>query len=140
MVLFLTTVLVVSCAAMAGLLFAKHWELTTGRILLAEKRPQIGDFFHQILRAIETHLPALAHDYYRRSLTWLRGSARTGLAHTLLAVEQWLEKTLHTLRYRITPPSSSTGQASAFLREVAEHKKRLSRRIQKEFPPVRAEE
>ncbi len=136
MVAFLTTVLVLSSVAMAALLAAKHWELTTGRIFLAEKRPQIGDLSHRFLRTLETRLPLLARLYSERALEWLRNSARVGLAHTLLAVEQWLERTLHTLRYRITPPSSATGQASAFLREVAEHKKRLSRRIRKEFPPL----
>ena|SRR3989344_463415 len=135
MAVFLTIVLLLSCVAMAGLLYAKHWELTTGRILFEDKRPQMADFSHRMLVMFETHLPALLQDYRRRALVWLRGSARAGLAHALLAIEQWLERTLHTLRHKITPPSGATGQASAFLREVAEHKKRLSRRIRKEFPP-----
>jgi len=135
MVFFLTIVLVLSCAGMAGLLYAKHWELSTGRMLFEKKRPQIEIFFHRISRAFETYLPALIKEYSRRALRWLRGSARTGLAHALLAVEEWLERTLHALRHRVVPPQDATGQASAFLREVAEHKKRLSRRIRKEFPP-----
>jgi len=44
-------------------------------------------------------------------------------AWSVLQVERMLEKTLHTLRH--TTAARADGEASAFLREVAEHKKSL---------------
>ena len=127
MILFLTIVLVASCIAMVALLWVKHWELSTGRVIFSQSRPRIGQFFERLLFAIERHLPILVRRYWQQFLVWLRVNARGAIARGLLATERSLEHALQTLRQKTQPPPrEKTGSASAFLREVAEHKKRLA--------------
>ncbi len=128
MVLFLTAVLILSCLAMAALLYIKHWELSTGRTLFAEKRPKAAQILHTGIIIIERVIPAAIEKGAGEFSVWLRGSARTGLAGALAASERALEQALHVLRHKTVPPPTAGGEASAFLREVAEHKKKLLKR------------
>ncbi len=127
MVLFFISTLCVSLLGLSGLLYAKHWELTTGKVLFADHRPRLADFFHTILFWVERVLPTLAHDY--ALLVWqvtLR-SAHATVAYLVLKVEHLLERILHTLRHT-TEVDRGVGQASDFLQQVAEHKKKLKHR------------
>ena len=127
MVLFFISTLCVSLLGLAGLLYAKHWELTTNKVLFAAKRPQLANFFHTILFWVERVLPTLVHDY---ALLVLRVTLRymhTGVAYLVLKAEKLLERILHTLRHT-TEVERGVGQASDFLRQVAEHKKKLKHR------------
>jgi hypothetical protein len=127
MVLFFISTLCVSLLGLAGLLYAKHWELTTNKVLFADQRPQLANFFHTILFWVERVLPTLAHDYallvWRATLRYMH----TGVAYLVLKAEKLLERILHTLRHT-TEVERGVGQASDFLRQVAEHKKKLKHR------------
>jgi hypothetical protein len=128
MLLYLTIVLIASSAALALLLYAKHWELTTGRMLLPGVRPHLESASQRMLSAIERHLPmALARMLGRLGL-WLRIRARDLLARLIITVETTLQAILDHLKHGLSPSKgSSAAPSSAFLREVAEHKRKLTR-------------
>ncbi len=125
MALFLTAVLVLSSLAMAGLLYAKEWEMRTGNVLFANSRPRASEVLHRGSRLIEESLPSLVARLVNGLSLWLRTGARATLARSLMSLELALEKTLHALKHKTVPPPSADGQASAFLREVADYKRKL---------------
>lgn len=131
MALFLTIVLALSCFGMVALLWAKHWELSTGRLLFAQWRPGLTAASHRFFSTVKSHLPALMREGLERLARDMRYGARAGLARTALAAEGWLERSLHNLRHA-TSPHGKAGEASAFLREVAEHKKQLTAQLRSE--------
>ena len=133
MVLFLTIVLIASSVSLIALLCAKQWEVTTGRMLFGSMRPRVQAVSHQMLHAVEHHLPTIVRRGVYVVVLWLRTGARAGIARALLSAEHSLEKILHALRRTtMVPQHHAQGRASAFLREVAEHKRRLVRRRAKE--------
>lgn len=134
MVLFFIAGLIVSILGMVGLLGFKRYELQTGHVLFASARPAVGHFFKEALWWIEKVLPALIRVYTIRTVRWLRVSLQKAIAISILWVEHTLERVLHTVRER-TAVVREPGEASAFLREVAEHKRSLTRRVRK--PKVR---
>ena len=142
MVIFLTSVLILSSAAMVALLWAKHWELSTGRVLFGGVRPSIGEVSHKALVMIEQHAPAFIRSRAAALIGWLRTGARVAVARLWAATEQVLERVLHSLRNAMSHThheANARGSASTFLREVAEHKRRLMRRRQKEEMKARQE-
>lgn len=125
MVLFLTTTLVVSTLGMLGIVGLKRYELATGRLFLAGLRPGLRHFFRRTFFWFERVLPSLiAHEAGR---LWRAGRAvvRTAAAQGLLFAEQTLERGLSALRQATSHAPARPGDASPFLREVAEHKKKL---------------
>lgn len=128
MVLFLLGVLICSSLAMVLLLYMKHWELSTGQVLLGTTRPHLTSFFHRLILVVEHHLPNLIQKWIERGKVLTRYGARAALAHALLALETWLEQTLHGVR---SATSQSQGEASTFLQEVGDYKKRLRFRNRK---------
>jgi hypothetical protein len=129
--LFFTITLALSLAGMLFLLAFKRYELSSGTIIFARGRPAVGNFFRQTLWWIEKVLPALVRVYSRRIMLWCKAALQRGLARSLLWVEHTLEKVLRSVREKTDAPRAS-GEASAFLREVAEHKRKLSRRVKKQ--------
>lgn len=132
MVLFLTAVLVSSSVAMAALLYAKHWELSTGQVMFEPVRPRLGEWSHRVISAFEQHLPAAVRVRGRAMAERVRSAAHAWTARAVIAAEHALEKTLTVLRRTTAPHQEATGQVSAFLREVAEHKRYLVRRRKRE--------
>lgn len=130
MVLFFTVTLLISIAGMGLLLALKHFEMTTGRVVFGGARPQIGAFFHRGLRSVEHSLPAFISALVEKSVALGKRALHYTTAHTILVAERWLEKTLRLLRHT-SYPTVGSGKASTFLREVAEHKKKLLKRDQK---------
>ncbi|HUD03043.1 MAG TPA: hypothetical protein VMR46_03480 [Candidatus Paceibacterota bacterium] len=131
MALFFTVTLALSLAGMLFLLAFKRYELTTGKVLFVSGRPAIGNFFKQTLWWIEKVLPALVRVYGRRMVRWCKAALQRALARSILWLEHTLEKVLRTVREKTDAPRAA-GEASAFLREVAEHKRKLSRRVKKQ--------
>jgi len=123
MVVFLITLLCVSLAGLSGVLYVKHWEDTRGKFVMSRVRPKAGEVLGAGLNFVERRAPALARAAALRGYAAARALAQRGTAWALLQVERLLEKTLHTLRH--TTQMRGDGEASAFLREVAEHKKSL---------------
>jgi hypothetical protein len=108
---------------MITLLSVKRYELRTNKVFFIQVRPGLGAFFSGALLWLEYVLPALAAYQARRLYALLRAWLRAGVAWVILATETLLERTLHVLRRKTEVPRH--GEASPFLREVAEHKKKL---------------
>ena len=134
MALFFTGLLALSIMGMVVLLGLKRFEMATGRVVLETARPSIGAFFYSILVWVERDLPKATHRLVERGVTTGKKVLQEGVAHSLLALEHGLEQVLGLLR-RTTAPTAATGsgQASAFLREVAEYKKKL---LKQSRPPT----
>ncbi len=131
MALVFTVALVVSIVGMLMLLMMKRYELNTGRIFMAASRPAIGGFFHHKLVWIEYVLPGLIRVGIKRTYVFVRRVLRVWTIRIAIKLETALEKALSRVRHTTLP--ARRGQSSAFLREVAEHKKKL----QKELPEER---
>lgn len=124
MVPFLMTTFLVSIFGVSSVLFLKYREVTTGHVLFPALRPRLNAFFHTILFWIERVIPDLTRVYSKRFISWIATLLHQGTATGVLHLERVLEKTLHTLRSS-TDHRLSRKEASPFLREVAEHKKKL---------------
>lgn len=130
MALFFTVTLGISIVGMLLLLGFKRYELVSGNVLFASRRPAIGSFFKHTLWWIEKVLPALVRAYSRRAWHFCKTMLQQSIAKSILWVEHSLERVLHTVREQTTV-ERTPGEASAFLREVAEHKRKLSRKPRK---------
>ena len=128
MILFLTATLLISIAGMSALLTLKYFETTTGRVVLGAARPGVGAFFHRTLVWIEQDFPARLSLIVSRGVVFGKKFLHYGIARSILAAERALEWVLGLLRYT-TAPTAGMGEASAFLREVAEHKRKLLKRL-----------
>ena len=126
MVLFFGVGLLVSIVGLVALFMIKRWELQTGNMVFATTRPRIGAWAHATLLWIERVLPALTMHYSKHAGKTAERLLHHGAAQALLAVEHGLERVLNTLR-GVTEQPRSDKEASAFLREVAEHKRKLLR-------------
>jgi hypothetical protein len=127
LVLFLTATLIVSSLCLATLLWLKDWELSTGNMIMSGMRENLSRWSLFSIDFFEHTIPERSQRLWESFMLWLRGSARGALARALLSIEQMLERVLHFLRHGLTAERSNESQVSAFLQEVAEHKKRLIR-------------
>ena len=132
LVLFLTSILVISTFGMMGLLWLKRYELRTGHVLMAGARPSLRSFFRRGLFWFERVLPNLVEHEARRAWVLGRAALRAGAARALLLAEQWLERGLAALRRATTHAPHAHRDASPFLREVVEHKKKLQEGLTEE--------
>lgn len=132
MAYFFIAALGISIAGMASLLVLKRYELSTGRVILGARRPAVGAFFHRTLQWIEYVLPGLVRVGVRRSYLFVRAVLRAWAGRLAVRVEALLERALHRVR-NTAPTLISGGQSSQFLKEVAEHKKQVKRRIPKKI-------
>lgn len=120
-----------SIVGMMLLLVLKRVEQRTGRVLLGRARPAVGRFFHACLVWFEHILPAMARRALARALHTLRLWVRDVVARGMVFFERTLELMLYAVREKTQAPKGS-GQVSAFLREVADHKKKLLKRSRSE--------
>ena len=124
MVLFWTGTLIFSCCALSCLIWLKRWEMSSGRVVGARVRPHINRFFHTVSLWVERILPTLVRMYvkiaWRKALRYIHKTTAVGVVR----VERSLERTLHTLKHT-TDVRRGMGEASVFLREVSEHKRKL---------------
>jgi hypothetical protein len=129
MVFNLIIVLAVSIVGMLALISVKSYELSTGKLLFAGARPRISRFSQRMVFIFGTALPRFVVWEARRVYRWLASFAHSAVARAALRLERWLESVLTTVREKTTT-TRAPGEASAFLREVAEHKKKLTGRIE----------
>lgn len=135
MVIFFISTLAVSLVAMVILLAAKHYELTTGRVMFAGARPRMSAFFETTSRWGQKILPALAREQLERLIKLAMANVQRALAQIIVTFEHVLERVLRAVRER-TEPAHPYREPSAFLREVADHKKHLLyKRGLKKSPP-----
>ncbi len=127
MVLFFITTLLLSIVGMASLLWFKRYELATGNVLFSAVRPRVTSSLERGVHLMGKTLPrtaqALLQVEGQKFRTWLHLT----LARGVLSLEHLLEKVLRTVREK-TETTHVPGEASAFLQEVANHKKKLQRR------------
>ena len=128
MVFFFLSTLGISIVGITGLLLFKRIELTTGRVVFGPLRSRVGIFFHQGLQWTEQVLPELARAWVRQGVDLCYHMAREGIARGILLLEQGLERVLHLIRRTTEQPQRGSGEVSAFLREVADYKKKILRR------------
>lgn len=110
---------------MISLLVLKRYELSSGRVLLGSARPAVGNFFYRGLSWLEYVLPGLVRVGIRTLYTASRRVWHAWAARAVVAVEQGLEHALRHVRRSTAGPRPGSQQSSAFLRQVAEHKKKL---------------
>ena len=130
MVTFFISLLGISIAGIVTLLAVKRWELSSGRLVLSTVRPAAGRVLGMSLHFFERQAPAMLSRAAKRAYAYARAASHRIVAWAVLHVEDALEKTLHTLRG--ATQERGDGEASPFLREVAEHKKSLLERSGKE--------
>jgi hypothetical protein len=123
MVIFLIVLMNMSIVGIVGLIALKRWEMATGKVFFASVRPAAGRVLGAGLHFAERRAPALLQGLGWSLYRAVRRLSQFAVAWTMLRVERVLERVLHTLRH--TTVSSGDGKVSAFLREVAEHKKSL---------------
>lgn len=87
-------------------------------------RAPVGSFFHTTLLWLERILPTLARVFMRRAWRATVAYVHRASAWVVLWVEWGLEYILHFVRTS-TSTKRGSGEASVFLREVAEHKRKL---------------
>lgn len=109
------------------LLGLKRYEMATGRVVFRHARPRVGAFFHTTLVWVEQALPSLVAGTIRESVATVKQFMHRWIARGIVALERALEWVLKTLHYT-THPTGGGGEVSAFLREVAEHKKNILRK------------
>lgn len=125
MVFYLIILLVVSIAGMLALLGAKRYELTSGNLIFGSSRPKLAKFSNRMVFLFGTAVPLYlrwqAGRAYHACTSWIHRIVARGAVR----IEAWLERTLHIVREK-TAPNRTPGEASAFLREVGEYKKKLA--------------
>ncbi len=126
MVTFLLALLCISIVGLVTLLSVKRRELSTGRVMFGGLRPKAGKLLGQGMHFLERQAPAIATESARRAIARGRVASHRVVAWAVLKTERGLESTLQVLRG--ATQERGAGEASAFLREVAEHKKSLLKR------------
>jgi hypothetical protein len=124
MVFFFIIALAVSLVGMVSMISIKRYELTTGKVVFSGLRPVVGMILSNTLVWLQKILPTLVRDWCVRGARALQTLTHRLVAQSVLAFEYVLETVLHTVREK-TAPQRQVGEASAFLREVADHKKKL---------------
>ncbi len=125
MVTFFMATLAISIIGLITLISLKHWELTSGKVVLGSIRPTVGEFLHQVVYFFEYSLPLLIKSLILRAVAALRRGIHAAVAWAVFFTERVLESTLVRLRRKTDLPLVRRTQSSDFLREVAEHKKKL---------------
>jgi hypothetical protein len=127
MVLMLSLSLCISIIGMVLLLGVKRYELSNGKVFFASVRPGLGAFTHMVSVWVTRVLPALIKHLAIRARRSLESLLHKLVARAALLVEYVLEKGLHIVR-ETTTSNRAQGEVSPFLREVADHKKKLLKR------------
>ncbi len=125
MVIFFITLLGISLVGLALLLSVRRYELVSGRVIFAHVRPTVGAWLGFGMHFVERVAPALVRYFGKRAYRRLSELAHRTVAFVVLHAERLLEQTLDLLRH--TTAKEGGGEASAFLREVAEHKEQLKK-------------
>jgi hypothetical protein len=127
MAFFLTITLLVSALGLIVLLVLKRYEMKRGKLLLARIRPGAGGVAYRAVMFVESVLPALVVGGVQGLFLGVRALARRVMARTIVLFERVLHRML-AFMHDMTRPPSGGGPASAFLQEVAEHKRALQKR------------
>lgn len=120
----LFTSLCVSAILLLLLVSVKRYEMNTGRVVFLGMRKVVYRMLHPVVLFVQYLLPFLA----KRSLSLTAQAVRVGLSRTLARAVLYLEMLLARMLTGIQnmmQPKRGGGQASSFLQEVADHKRKL---------------
>lgn len=131
MALFFSVTLGISILGLFAILTLKRYELASGKVFLGRARPGVTRVSHNLVLWFEHILPSLVVHMVRALSAAIRRWLKQVVARTFFLFERGLEALLHTVREKTKPPRG-VGQVSAFLREVADHKRELLKRSQSE--------
>ncbi len=124
MTLFFFITLCVSATGLILLLSVKRYEMSTGHVIFVRARPSIARALHTAVLFVQYILPFVA----RRSLAHAVKLLRAALSNLLARLTVFIEGSLHRLLeeiHHLMQPKRGGGAASAFLQEVADHKRKL---------------
>jgi hypothetical protein len=121
--MFATATLAFSILGLTFLIGFKWWEDKTGRMILPQTRARVGEKIHASVSVAREKVPTLLARIGTAWFEIVREVFKRVFARALLLSEEALEGTLKHLRR--TERKHRGGEASSFLREVAEHKKQL---------------
>lgn len=124
-VVVLISTLGFSIVGVVTLLVLKRYETVTGRVVLGQARPKVGAFFHTTLVWVESALPSFFAQAIHGGIAQVKKVIHRVVARSIFTLERALERVLRLLHYTTHPPRTGSGEASVFLREIAEHKKKL---------------
>lgn len=125
MIAFFSTTLALSVVGLITLIGLKRWEMQSGRVVAPALRPKLGEALHRVVVFVEHTVPAMVRAALLRAWVAARRGAHAGAAWAVLITERVLESTLHGIRRKTSVPQARNPKSSDFLREVAEHKKKL---------------
>jgi hypothetical protein len=128
---FFSITLAVSVVGLLSILLLKRYELSTGKMVLGKARPKVSRVSHDVVLTVEYILPSLVVRIIKRSIELVKDWLKQVVARAIFLFERMLEVLLHTVREKTRPPRGA-GEASAFLREVADHKRELLKRSRDE--------
>ncbi len=128
MVILFATLLSVSILGLTGLIGVRRYELVSGRVIFANVRPTLGAWAGALLHFLERVAPSTVRYFAMRLYARVSELVHRYTAWAVLHAERLLEQTLQVLRH--TTAKEGGGEASAFLREVAEHKEQLKKGTQ----------
>ncbi len=125
MVSFFIILLLTSIVGMSLLVGVKYYELSTGRLMLGRARPGLSKFAARMVFLFGTAVPLYVAWQVERLYKVLSGWLQSHIVRFAVQFEHWLERVLHRVRQK-TADTRAPGEASAFLREVGEYKKKLN--------------
>lgn len=114
----------ISVIGLFGLLLLKRFEIATGRVVFGRLRPKRGGLLYKGGVFFERVLPTTIRYIVVMSARKVNRNFHRLVAWSIFHFERLLEKVLHTVRERTAPPQGR-GEASSFLRAVADHKRKL---------------
>jgi hypothetical protein len=125
MALFFSITLGISIVGLILILVLKRIEMRTGRVMLRGARPSVGRLFAGVLFFLGRVIPGVV----RASFISLFHLMKRGVHFIRVEFARMFEKRLEGLLHRVretTRSERNRGEASGFLREVADHKRSLS--------------
>lgn len=125
MAVFFMATLVLSIVGLLLLISLKQWELSSGKLVLGGIRPTLGAYLHAAVYFFEHTLPQRIHALILAASAAARRGIHATVAWAVLVAERVLESSLVRLRRKTELPLVRRSGATGFLREVAEHKKKL---------------
>lgn len=130
MALFFTILLGISLVGLIGVIALKRWELASGKVVMSAYRPGLGERLGNALLFVERGIPFLVRLGVTRGYHAARARVQRAVAWSVIHLEHGLERLLRQVR-GATAVRRDGAEASAFLREVAQHKKTLKKSVKK---------
>lgn len=124
---FFLTLFALSATGMLAMLLVRRYEIKNNRLVFARARPKVAQAVETSAFVAGTVVPLVARHWGEFFVEWCKLRIHRATAWCVLWTERVLERVLRTIRHSTAPKAE--GEASEFLREVAEHKKQLQESV-----------